>query len=79
MNHITQPIDFSVVQEFVNQFQVKYPHLSLLITLDEVANYLEQPHIKQWDCNPDKELVQNFKLGIFSHWVMEKELVEVSF
>lgn len=79
MKHLTQPIDFCKVQEFVTKFENEYPHLYLQLTLDEVAFFLAQPHITQWDSNPDKALVDRFKLGIFADWVQANQMVEISF
>jgi hypothetical protein len=69
----------SIAQEFVNKFEIEYPHLFIQISLEEVSKFLEQPHIKQWDSNPDKNLVENFKLGLFADFVMSSGCVEVEF
>lgn len=79
MTHLNTPIDFAEVQKFAEKFQFEYPNLALLIELDEVANWLAQPHIRQWDCNCHKSRVERFKLGLFADWVKQNELVEVKF
>jgi hypothetical protein len=83
MYHMTQPIDFSKVQEFVNKFESAYPHLYLQITLDEVAGWLSQSHWKQYSDNLaggviTQQIYDRFMLGMFSDWVMANQFVEVA-
>jgi hypothetical protein len=77
MKHLNHTIDFAEVQNFVEEFRIEYPHLYPLVTLDEVANWLEQLHIKQYDKNPDKKLVLKFRMGLFADWLLANELTEV--
>lgn len=79
MENTSQQNGSGEAQEFFNDFQKNYPHLSVLVTLDEVATHLEQPHIKQWDSHPNKELIKNFKLGIYAEHVVQVKLREVSY
>jgi len=84
MKHLTQTIDFSKVQEFVNKFETEYPHLYLQITLDEVAGWLSQPHWKMYSDNLASGIItqgvyDTFMLGMFSDWVQANQFVEVSF
>lgn len=84
MKHMTQPIDFSKVQEFVTKFETEYPHLYLQIGLDEVADWLLLPHWKQYATNLANNIItqqvyDRFMLGMFADWVQANQLVEVSF
>lgn len=78
MKNLTKTINFCEVQKFVDDFQVEYPHLYPMTTLDEVAGFLSQPHIMQYDKNPDKELVKRFRMNLYADWLLANQLTEVS-
>lgn len=79
MKHLNHTIDFEMVSNFIQDFHNEFPHLWLLITEDEVANYLAQPHIHQYDKTASPETARKFKLNLFADWVQANQLVEVSF
>jgi len=83
MKHLTQPIDFCKVQDFVTNFENEYPHLYLLIDLDEVAGWLAQPHWSMYSDNLAKGIItkavyDRFMFGMFADWLLAQQLCEVS-
>lgn len=84
MNTEIIPIDYYVVKEFITNFENEHPHITITISMDEVAWWLLQPHWKMYSDNLslgiiDQKMYDKFMRGMFADWLLanQKSIVTI--
>lgn len=83
MKNQNQTSEFSQVAEFLSKFEKEYPFIYINCDLEDVADWLAQPHWKMYSDNLnlgiiDQACYDRFMLGMFADWVLANNNCDVS-